>query len=94
MPVSRLHGDLEWKTNDDSGSEKKFMKGVIDENDVLTLYKGVPSEYPIISGIKSAKKDAGTEIKARYDLNGRRVDSSYKGLVIEVQQNGQAKLRK
>ena len=44
IPVSRQHGDLEWKPNYDS--DKKFIKAVIDENDLLTLYKGDPSDYP------------------------------------------------
>ena len=44
IPVSRQHGDLEWKPNYDS--DKKFIKAVIDENDLLTLYKGDSSDYP------------------------------------------------
>lgn len=45
IPVSRMHGDLEWKVN--HNSDKKFLKAVIDANDVLTLYKGDPTEFPI-----------------------------------------------
>ena len=58
VPVSRQHGDLEWKANYDS--DKKFLKAVIDENDVLTLYKGDPSEYPgsgTIAKVTLSKKE-------------------------------------
>ena len=92
VPISRLHGDLDWKLN--INSDEKFLKAVIDEEDVLTLYKGVPEENPMNpSGIKSATQDDDVVI-GRYDLNGRRVNGNYKGIMVEVQKNGRATLRK
>jgi hypothetical protein len=90
IAVSRLHGDKDWKLN--HGSKDKFLKCVVDEDHVLHLYKGAQSDFPDdADGIRSVNQDDA--VVGRYDLNGRRVDNSYKGIVIEVQKNGRAVLR-